>query len=519
MKIFKNIFILSALAALVLSACTPEAQPTKSSIQFTVRTSEVAHNYVKLSITHNGPEDITWYGELVEDASKSDYEAFTKIYTSLLTSGKLKELKRSKERLILLDNLEENKKYKYIVFGVKEDGKLYENANMATISFTTSTNIYLLTETEDWTFTHTRNEAGDKEIIDVKAKKGGRFGWNYVSLASLDAWTEENPDGYELWDEGIYMTTVDAIEMFVLQEISNIHLNIANGAEIEDLTYTQGDPFELPRIQSGKYALVAYGFDGSGQHTQTYSIDTLEINEENAKAEFEKWFGTYSLKGMCDVNKEDGTVVEEEREYEVTIEPVDNNFMYRIRGWECGESVQYDWEEDIMQLDKEKGEYLGFPAYYNKGNLEIRESPITYITFDGVNPLILGMYGYAYNATEKAEIPVIFDGTPMASALPIADGQTTTELTPLSSSYGSVSWTYSKMGYLAWSEYTGAYQTVNPAMKLPITVTKISDDYPQSTLKIESGKGSAGAVSFSKDTKKELNLRMPDGELKRIEIR
>ena len=69
--------------------------------------------------------------------------------------------------------------------------------------------------------------------------------------------------------------------------------------------------------------------------------------------------------------------------------------------------VKYDWEEDIMQIDKENGEFLAFPAYYKDGSLEIRETPMTYITFDGVSALILGMYGYAYEEKMKEEIPVI----------------------------------------------------------------------------------------------------------------
>ena len=522
MKIFRHIFNLAAMVALCVyaSSCTPEEnQPVSTGVQFMVRTSEVAHNYVKLSISHNGPEDFTWYGALTEDVTKKDYEIFNNMYLDLLKNG-VKGLRRSKERLLLLDNLEEGKKYKYIVFGIREDGTLYENSTMASIEFTTGKNIYTLTETDQWNFSYKRNETGDKEIVQIQSKNGGRYAWNFVNLASLDAWNKEYPDGYELWEDGVYMTTVDAIEMFVLQEITNIHAALGAGGKIEDYTYlgSSDEPFEINRLQSGKYAIVAYGFDKSGQHTQTYSIDTLDIKEEIATAEYEKWLGTYTFKGKCDVNQDDGTVVEEEREYNITIEPIDNNFMYRLRGWECGESVKYDWEEDIMQLDKEKGEFLGFPAYYNNKNLEIRESPMTYITFDGVNALILGMYGYAYNDSEKVEMPVIFDDTPMAKATPIEVGEST-ELTPLSGSYEKIKWTYTRMGYLAWNEYTGAYQTVNPAMKFPITVTKVSNDYPvvdEDKLEIKNNSGSAGAVTFSTDNKKELSILTPEGEYKRI---
>ena len=162
------------------------------------------------------------------------------------------------------------------------------------------------------------------------------------------------------------------------------------------------------------------------------------------------------------------------------VEHYDNNYMYRIHGWECGDDVKYDWEEDIMQLDKTKGEYLAFPAYFKDGALEVRESPMTYITFDGRQTLVLGIYGYAYNPEMKEEIPVILDKTPMASAAPIAEGSTSTVLNGLKAEYVDANnrkteWEYCKMGYIAWSESTGAWQTINPPMRFPITITKVSD--------------------------------------------
>ena len=39
-------------------------------------------------------------------------------------------------------------------------------------------------------------------------------------------------------------------------------------------------------------------------------------------------------------------------------------------------------------------------------------------------------------------------------------------------------WAYTRMGYIAWSEYDGSWQTINPAMNLPITITKVADETP-----------------------------------------
>jgi hypothetical protein len=105
---------------------------------------------------------------------------------------------------------------------------------------------------------------------------------------------------------------------------------------------------------------------------------------------------------------------------------------------------------------------------------------MTYITFDGYQSLVLGIYGYAYNPEMKEEIPVILDGTPMASAKPAAEGESTV-LNGLKAEYvdsknKKTEWEYCKMGYIAWSELNGSWQTINPPMQFPITITKISDE-------------------------------------------
>lgn len=486
MKLRNLIFSgLIAAVAFALTGCEEVEQPKKETVNFTVRYSEVAYDYAIVNVKHDGPEDITWYGFLTEDVTTQEFTLITKEWTRLLSTGKAIEVRREKERNILFEGLKENTSYKYIVFGLTPEGEMYDNVGAGSIKFTTSTNIYILTETKDWTIKRLgRNEDNTKELIEITSNKGGRFAWQYVSKESIEEFNKENPDGFELWEDDIYMATVDGIQLYALQQISTIQYYVYNGYSLADLTYvSDGKPFEIDRLSSGDYYIIVYGFEGDGNHTQTYSVQEITIEEEVALPEYDKWLGSYTFTGECYVTQDNGDEVLETRNYNILIEKFDNNYMYRIHGWECGDDVKYDWEEDIMQLDKTDGQYLAFPAYYKDGKLEIRESPMTYITFDGTNTLILGIYGYAYNPEFKQEIPVILDGTPMASAEPIADGATTTVLKGLEATYTSGSqktdWTYSRMGYIAWSEYDGSWQTINPAMNFPITITKVADSAPE----------------------------------------
>lgn len=504
MEIKKILYVFfAAVFSLSILGCEEEPAPKKQNVEFIVRVSEVSFDYARITVKHNGPEDVTWYGFLTTDVERNEFEIFYEKYSELSLAGKSLYLRKEQERNILLEDLDEETSYKYLTFGIKENGELYDNVGIGSVEFKTTKNIYVLTETDDWELKRLgRNEDQTKELIEVVAKKGGRFGWNYISKETIDRWNEENPEGYELWVDDIYMTTVDAIQMFALEQISTIQYYMSNGYKLTDLTYIHeaDKPFELDRLTSGDYYLVAYGFAGDGQHTQTYSVQEITIEEESATPEYEQWLGSYTFTGEADITENDGSIVRKEISYNILIDHVDNNHMYRIHGWECGKDVEYDWEEDIMQLDKEKGEYLAFPAYYKNGSLEIRESPMTYITFDGASSLVLGIYGYAFNKKYNEEIPVILNDTPMAIAEPISEGESTTTLLGQHGSYSegnsAEEWDYCKMGYIAWDESNGAYQTVNPAMRFPIKVTRVDTagegsvdtSKPSETLKLFSTK-------------------------------
>ena len=512
MKTMKFIYttVFAALMLAVSSCQEPVIEPEQQSIEIIVRQSEVSYNCAVINVKHNGPEDITWYGYLTEDVTENDYKLYNTMLKEFKKDTEKKGLKRETNRNILLENLKENYDYKYLVFAIDETGKLINGTNIGSVKFKTAQNVYPLTKTEDWEISIVgRDHNKGMEHVDVKPTKGGRFGWQYISKETIDNWEKEYPNGYEIWEDDIYMATVNGIELFILQQIINTQYDIVQGgAKVTDVTYVyeEGKPFELPRLASGDYYFVAYGFNGDGSHTQKYSVELITIEEEEAIPGYEKWFGEYTFTGEAEVTNDDGKQVKEERTYNIRIEKYDNNFMYRVHGWECGDAVTYDWEEDIMQLDKSKNEFLAFPAYYNyeTGELEFRENPMTYITFGTSDVLTLGIYGYAYNPTEKAEIPVILDGTPMARALPIAEGETSTIINGLEGEFTQadgkkVTWEYSKMGYIAWNEYS--WQTINPPLHFPIKMTKISSVESGSmvTAKDNGGLELFGAKTLSTD--------------------
>lgn len=501
------------IAATFAASCETEPKPggndiTSATFSFSLKVTEVGVDYAKISVKHDGPEEVTWYGFVAED-KKSTNDLILEKYNEFVKAGKVTGLKSTKNRTVNVDGLAEGTKYKYIVFAITEDVELYAGADAKSVEFTTGVNPYILTQTDEWTITRNPERTDNMEVVKVESKNAEvLYVWDYVSKEWVDSFNKNYPDGYDITDteSGVVLATLDAFQTYIIQQIGTIQYYVAvEGDPITDYTYSydssnpDNNTFMMPRISSGEYYFLAFGFYSDGSHTQTYSVsDVVVIEEEASTPGYEAWFGNYTFTGkghwIFEDNDELGkkTGDEEDVTYNISIEYLDNNFMYLIKGWECGEGAQTDVETEFFQLDKETGDYLGFIGYYNDGKLEIRESTVTSYN-DGENTMIFAICGYANDG--KSFLPVMFDGTAMAEALPIAEGANSTTLNGLDMFYNGEKYlTYGMMGYILYDYAT--YQPVaipNMPVKFPITIEK-SDVAP--------------AVLSSKAMKKDIMRKM-----------
>ena len=78
MKTIRNVyFIAIAAISLLISGCDANKNSQNSdSFTITVRVSECSHNYARVTVQHNGPEDICWYGFLTSDVNSDEFSLF-----------------------------------------------------------------------------------------------------------------------------------------------------------------------------------------------------------------------------------------------------------------------------------------------------------------------------------------------------------------------------------------------------------------------------------------------------------
>ena len=180
---------------------------------------------------------------------------------------------------------------------------------------------------------------------------------------------------------------------------------------------------------------------------------------------------------MTEVREGDILNDEKEVKYILTIQGIDNNHMYKVTGWECGDDIKEEnkWDANIAEK--------GFYAYLKEGKLEIRESTIGNLSINNVKHT-LGIFGYGFNEAYNAETPVFYEGNPLAEAEPIKEGEDATVLKPkkFKYSYYDVDMTvktkeveYSKFGMIAVNTTNWSYRSKNPALKFPMTLKKISE--------------------------------------------
>ena len=207
------------------------------------------------------------------------------------------------------------------------------------------------------------------------------------------------------------------------------------------------------RLRSGTWTAFLIELDAKGGVTGNYAETSFTLREEQASDAFSKWLGAWRVSN--------GLVG-----YDIDISSIDNNFVYRIDGWEQGPAVSF-------QMDQE---YLEAEFYEPNGFLYIFSQFLGAYDDDNlgtVDELFMG------NIYDSNGLTVITDeGLDLAVMVPT--GADTAELQPLTVKLETNSGVYEtdfySMQYYMWAHQTGEWHAYNDnagKIKLPLTMTRL----------------------------------------------
>lgn len=100
------------------------------------------------------------------------------------------------------------------------------------------------------------------------------------------------------------------------------------GAETYDVLFD--------RMLSGSWIAFMFDLDKNGNPTYDYAELSFTIPEEEPLESYSKWMGDWRVMS--------GTVG-----YDIHIDRIDNNFLYEITGWECGDAVNFQMNMEYLE--------------------------------------------------------------------------------------------------------------------------------------------------------------------------
>ena len=206
------------------------------------------------------------------------------------------------------------------------------------------------------------------------------------------------------------------------------------------------------RLRSGTWIAFLVEMDKNGNLTGGYAEADFTIKEEVASEAFNYWLGDWRVSN--------GLVG-----YDLTISSLDNNFIYRVDGWERGDAASFQMDQEY--LETEFWAPNGF-MYFTSQFLGAYDD--TDFGYGTVDELFMG------NIFDSNGLTIITDeGLDLAVAVPTEDGA---ELQPmevtLATDSGDYTTTFQSMQYYMWAHDTGEWHPYNQSVaKLPLTMTRL----------------------------------------------
>ena len=303
----KNIFRMAmvAFAAIALSACEPSGgEQGGRGLILDVKVENITATSATVKVSHNGKAADSWYGLLTTNTSTREDMLIEETVNALKSGDLASQLIFSKNYSKILSSLQPNTTYKYIAFGLTEDGVIYGES--ASVEFTTQSGngggnqggdqggneeVYdNMIVNPNWSVAYTgAGVIGEKSYNHTVTVNSADNNYYTIAVVSASDFSAEN---LRVSTEQLAADMVEFVKQYNQAHDPDITradmLFQGNGKEaFEDLDY-----------YPGYYKAVAIGITSQGVVSGLYAVSpTVEIKEEAQTTLYSSWLGSWVLRG------------------------------------------------------------------------------------------------------------------------------------------------------------------------------------------------------------------------------
>lgn len=301
----KNIFRMAmvAFAAIALAACNSDDEPqsggTVSDLVLVVDVENITATSAKVKVSHNGKTADSWYGLLTTDTTTRE-DALIEECVAQLAAGDIgSQLIFNKNYTKILSPLSPETTYKYIAFGLTEDGEVY--GERGSVEFTTLASgsngndepqedeVYdNMLPNPAWSIAYT----GAKTINDVEFKHTVTVNSTDNAPYTIAVVYASEYDSSKLRELG------DALAGSMMEYLDAYNTTYGTAYTLNDMLFRGNGVEAFDDLDPGYYIAIAMGITSKGEVSGLYAVSaTFHIEEEAPTALYSSWLGDWTLIG------------------------------------------------------------------------------------------------------------------------------------------------------------------------------------------------------------------------------
>ncbi len=303
MNPMKNIFRMAmvAFAAIAIVACDTGDEPqggVENSIVLEVDVDNVTATSAKIKVSHDGKTADSWYGLLTTDITTREDQLIEECVAQLATGDIGTQLIFNKNYTKIISPLTPETTYKYIAFGLTEEGEVY--GERASVEFTTLAGGSSGGENEEdeiyenmlpnpaWSIAYT----GAKMVDDVEFKHTVTVNSTDNAPYTIAVVYASEYDTSKLRDLG------NALAGSMMEYLDAYNATYGTSYTMNDMLFRGNGVEAFDDLAPGYYIAIAMGITSKGEVSGLYAVSaTFHVEEEAPTALYSSWLGDWTLIG------------------------------------------------------------------------------------------------------------------------------------------------------------------------------------------------------------------------------